>query len=222
MSLQKIINVCETLNIDRRKVVGVQYTRSEIAKVSSTPTRNPWRFNLNVTAGLQYSGNRALLEDIDSLDRQYSEVVSFSSVPGHAFIFAYQGVMNLAQVAALRITTFVGNQLTLTNLPNLGLIQASAYLFKKGDILQISGYPHPFTVVNDVLRGSGTSVTVTTHRPNFITASVANAAIVVGNSVQFKVFCPNMPTYKLVPGGTDAIIEWTSDFQLVEYTGDVE
>lgn len=218
MSIQKIINVCETLNIDRRKVVGVQYSRSEIAKVSSTPTRNPWRFNLNVTAGLQYSKNRDLLEDIDRIDRSLTETVSFSSVPGHAFLFAYQGAMNAIAISNLRITSFVGNQLVLNTLP---VLTQGAVLFRKGDILQIVGYPHPFTVTQDVLRGTGETVTLTTHRPNFITASVANLGVVVGNAVQFKVFCPNMPTYTLVPGGTDALIEWTSDFQLYEFTGDV-
>lgn len=221
MSIQKIINSCETLNIDRRRVVGVQYSRSEIAKVSSTPTRNPWRFNLNVTAGLQYSKNRDLLEDIDRIDRSVTETVSFAGVPGQAFIFAYQGAMTAPMINALRIQSFVGNQLTLTNLPNVAAIGATAFMFKKGDILQVVGYPHPFTVTQDVLRGGGNTIVLTTHRPNFITASVVNAALVVGNAVQFKVFCPNMPTYRLVPGGTDALIEWTSDFELYEFTGDV-
>lgn len=218
MSIQSIINVCETLTIDRRRVVGVQYTRSEVAKVSSTPTRNPWKFTLNVTAGLQYSQNRGLLEEIDRLDRSVTETVSFSGVTGHSFLFAYQGVMNAIAVGNIRITSFVGNSLILNTLPAL---PTGSVLFRKGDLLQIVGYPHPFTVTADVLRGTGETVTVTTHRPNFITASVANLAIVVGNACQFKVFCPNMPTYTLVPGGTDAIIEWTSEFGLYEFTGDV-
>jgi hypothetical protein len=221
MSIQKIINVCETLNIDRRKVVGVQFTRSELAKVSSTPTRNPWKFALNVTAGLQYSTNRDLLEDLDSLDRQYTETVSFSSVPGQAFIFAYQGGMTAPQQAGVRVSTFVGNQLVLTNLPVSGQMATTDFIVKKGDIFQITGYPHPFTATADVQRGSSATVTVTTHRPNFIAASVVNLGLAFGNSVQFKVFCPNMPTYTLIPGGTDALIEWTSEFQLYEYMGDV-
>lgn len=219
MSIQSIINVCETLTIDRRRVVGVQYTRSEVAKVSSTPTRNPWKFTLNVTAGLQYSKNRALLEEIDRIDRSVTETVSFSGVPGHSFLFAYQGVMNAIAVGNIRITSFTGNSLVLNTLPT---VNASALLFAKGDLLQIAGYPHPFTVTADVQRGSDATVTVTTHRPNFITASVANLGIAVGNAVEFKVFCPNMPTYRLVPGGTDAIVEWTSEFQLYEFTGDVQ
>ena len=221
MSIQKIINSCETLSINRRKVVGVQYSRSEVAKISSTPTRNPWKFTLNVTAGLQYSANRDLIEEIDRLDRQYTETVSFSGVPGHSFIFAYQGDMTAPQQAAVRISTFAGNQLVLTNLPVTGQMATTGYVVKKGDILQIAGFPHPFTVLADVQRGSSSTVTISTHRPNFIAASVASTAVNFGNSVQFKVFCPNMPSYKLVRGGTDAIIEWTSDFELYEYTGDV-
>ena len=186
--------------------------------MSSTPTRNPWKFTLNVTAGLQYSQNRGLLEDIDRLDRSTTETVSFAGVPGHSFIFAYQGVMNAIAISNLRITSFVGNSLILNTLPAL---PTGSVLFRKGDLIQIVGYPHPFTVTADVLRGTGETVTLTTHRPNFITASVANLAIVVGNACQFKVFCPNMPTYTLVPGGTDAIIEWTSEFGLYEFTGDV-
>ena len=36
MSLQNIVNISETLNINRRRLVSVQYTRSEIAKVNET------------------------------------------------------------------------------------------------------------------------------------------------------------------------------------------
>jgi hypothetical protein len=225
MSIQTIINVCETLQIDRRKVVGVQYTRSEIAKISSTPTRNPWKFELNVSAGLQYSKCRSLIEDLDSLDRMNTETVSFNGVPGQSFIFAYQGVMTGAQVSAITVQSFTGTNLVLTNLPAVGVVGASNALFKKGDFIQLASYPHPFTVTQDVVRGTNTAttatVTLSVHRPNFITASVVGQTIKVGNDVQFKVFCPNMPTYRLVPGGTDAIVEWTSAFQLYEYTGDV-
>lgn len=217
MSIQKVINICESLNIDRRKVVGVQYTRSEIAKVSSTPTRNPWRFNLKVPSGLQYSTNRDLVEEIDRLDRQYTETVSFSGVAGHSFIFAYQGSMTAGNVAGLRVDSFTGTNLVLNTLPS---VAASVYMFKKGDILQLVGFPHPFTATADVLRGTGTTVTVPVHRPNFISSAVG-LGIAVGNAVQFKVFCPNMPTYRLIRGGSDALIEWTSEFQLFEYTGDV-
>ena len=98
-------------------------------------------------------------------------------------------------------------------------------MFKKGDFVQIKGYPYPFTVTADVLRGTsdlvGATITLTTHRPNFISADLTGLKLNVGNDCQFRMFCPNMPTYKLTPGGANALINWSSDFQLVEYTGDV-
>jgi hypothetical protein len=227
--LQTIIDKASSLTIDRRRVVGVQYSRSEIAKVSETPTRQPWRFGLNISAALQYGDNRDLMEALDFYDKRYPQVVSFSNVPGQSYIFAYQGAAS-SFISGMSVASFVGNQLTL----NLPAIQpnfpAGMTLFKSGDILQIVGFPYPFTVVGpaiasnvitpgDVLRGSGTTITLTTHRPNIITSTVVGAGIVVGNSVQFNVFCPNMPTYRLVPGGKNALIEFSSDFQLYEWVG---
>jgi len=240
MGLQTIINHCETLNIDRRRVMGVQYTRSEIAKISETPTRNPWRLNLEISAGLQYSTNRALLESIDYLDRKHTEDVSFGvaggASPGLSFIFAYQGGVNQSQLNGITVASFSGNQLTL-NLPNT-ITGAGTVLFQSGDLLQIQGSPYPFSVLGPATAsgssptlgpvtygqaqvvGGQTQVTLTTHRPNFITATVAGQGINVGNACIFRVFCPNMPTYKLNRGGPDAYITWTSGFQLYEYLGD--
>jgi len=225
MSLQRIINACESLNIDRRRVVGVQYTRNEIAKISSTPTRNPWRLNLGISAALKYAENRDLLEQIDYLDRVHTEVVSFSTTTGAtqglSYMFKYLGD-NIANMQNISVQSFVGNQLILGALPTVVASGgAGALMFRKGDFIQIKGFPYPFTSTTDVVRGTGTTITVTTHRPNFITSgTIANQGINVGNAVQFKVFCPNMPTYKLTPGGDNAVISWTSDFQLYEYLGD--
>lgn len=214
MSLQSIINICESIQVDRRKVVSVQFTRSEIARVDQTPTRNPWKFSLVIGALLPYETNRGLIEEIDRLDRTTAETVTFSNF---SWLFDYQGAMTSNQISAVRVSSFSGTTLTLGTLPSIG---AGEYLFKKGDLIQIADYPYPFTVTADVQRGSSATVAVPVHRGNFITASVANKGIVVGNACQFKVFCPNMPTWRLVPGGKTALIEWTSDFQLVEYTGD--
>ena len=230
MSLQRIINACDSLNIDRRRLVSVQYTRSEIAKVNETASRNPWKFTLGISAALQYGPNRDLLEEIDRLDRTKPEIISFSNSAtgaskGLSYMFAYQGQMNAGQISSITVQAFQGNQLTLTGLPSVPTVGATGILLKKGDFLQIKDYPFPFTVTADVVRGTNTAtnavVTATVHRPNFITASIVGKGINVGNDVQFNMFCPNMPTYKLTPGGDNAIISWTSDFQLVEYTGDV-
>jgi len=234
--IQRIVNYCETMTINRRRLTGVQYTRSEIAKISETPSRNPWRFDLTISAGLQYGANRDLLEQIDYLDRRYPETISFSTTygasPGLSYMFAYQGQLSTAQRNAITISVFSNtNQMNITNLPSIqqlaGVGGANAVIFAKGDIIQPAGFPFPFTVTQNAVRGSDTSTTATIvlnlHRPNFnTTSSFTGANLVSGNDVQFRVFCPNMPTYKLSPGGVNALISWTSDFQLYEYTGEVQ
>lgn len=238
MSIQRIINQAETLNINRRKLVSVQYTRSEIAKVNETASRNPWRLTLGISASLPYQDNRDLLEQLDYLDKTKPETVTFNQT-GLNYMFAYQaGTLTQVQRDAIQVESFIGNQLKLKSLPSVASLgpqgSGSTVIFKKGDFIQIAGYPFPFTVVGpaavsgvvtpgDVIRGTDpTFVTLTVHRPNFIAASVQNLGIKVGNEVSFRVICVNMPTYTLSPGAkNNPFIQFSGEFQLYEYTGDV-
>jgi hypothetical protein len=227
MSLQSIINICDGLNIDRRKVVGIQYTRNEIPRISQTPTFNPWRFTLSVPSRLRYSEARAILENLDRIDRISPEVISFGANPKLSWIFRYQGVATLSELNTMSVQSFVGNQLVLTNLPALG---SSRVLFAPNDLIQIGGYKFPFTSVTEVTRGAGATVTVTTNRPNIIPDNIVGLGITVGSACEFTMFCPNMPTYRLIPGGqlmnganvlNNALIEFSEDFKLYEYVGTV-
>jgi len=224
--LQSILNYCNGLQIDRRKVVGIQYTRNEIPRVSQTPTRNPWKFTLDMPSSYRYNEARALMEQLDTLDRITPQVITFSNLPQLSWMFRYQGVMTIAQRSAITVTSFVGDQLVLGNLP---VIASTRALFEPNDLIQIGNNYYPFTSRTQVLRGSGSTVTVTTNRPNIITASVVGNGITVGNSCNFTMFCPNMPTYKLIPGGYqktngvlvgNALIEFSDSFQLYEFVGD--
>lgn len=228
MALQTIIDNSESITINRRKVVGIQFTRNDVPRVSLTPTLNPWRFTVGLPTQLRYGDVRSLLESIDALDRIYNETISFGSNPNLAWLFRYQGVMTLAQRNTIVVESFEGNQLTLTNLPT---VPANRALFEPNDLIQIGAYTYPFTSVTQVQRGTGSSVTVTTHRPNIIPNSVVGEHIVVGSDCQFNLFCPNMPTYRLFPGGTtyssngtvtgNARIEWSDNFELYEYLADL-
>ena len=219
--LQTIINVAETIQFNRRKVVGTQITRNEIVKVSETPTRNPWRMSVAVAAAMPYHLYRDVIEGLDYLDRRLPETISFSSVTGQSFICEYLGQMNQSQLDGLRTVSFVGNTLVLNGLPTTNAVPngANSFMFKKGDFIQLTGFPHPFTVTEDVLRGSGSSISITTHRPNFLTSGFNGVAIKVGNAVQFKMICMNMPTYTLAPGSESALIQWSGNFELTEFTG---
>lgn len=223
--LQTIIDAADGLTIDRRKVVGIQISRNEIPKTSLTPTRQPWRFSVTVPNSFRYSEARALMEALDTIDRYTPEVITFSNNPNLAWMFNYQGAMTQAQVDAITVTSFTGNQLVLGNLPAVG---TSVVLFEPNDLIQIGNFKFPFTSTTQVLRGGGSTVTVTTHRPNIISTSVTGEDITVGNDCSFTMFCPNMPTYKLTPGGllkqngaviSNALIEFTSEFLLHEWTG---
>lgn len=226
--LQNIIDRCSGLTIDRRKVVGIQITRNEIPRTSLTPTKQPWRFQMEMPNSYRYNEARSLLEALDTIDRYVPQVVTFSNNSRLSWIFRYQGVMSAAQIAAITVTSFVGNQLVLGNLP---VAPAGTVLFEPNDLIQIGAagaYPYPFTVVSQVLRGTGATVSVTTHRPNILTGTLTGQTIRVGNVCEFNLFCPNMPIYKLVPGGwmqsngitlNNAYIEFSDDFQLYEYVG---
>jgi hypothetical protein len=232
--LQTILNYSNGLNIDRRKVVGIQYTRNEIPRVSQTPTKNPWKFTLDMPNRFKYYQARDLMEALDTLDRITPEIITFSNLPQLSWIFRYQGAMTSGQLATITVVSWVGTTLTL----NVSGITAAttAVIFAPNDLIQIGSsneYPYPFTSTTQVLRGSGSEVVVTTSRPNILTpippaTSLTGEGIIVGNNCQFKMFCPNMPTYKLIPGGqamsgstviNNALLEFSDAFELYEFVG---
>ena len=221
--LQTIINSCNGIQINRRNVVGIQYTRNEIPRVSQTPTKNPWKMNVDMPNSFRYSEARALMEAIDTLDTTTPQIITFGDNPNLSWIYAYQGTMNTVQRNTITTVSFVGDVLTINNLP---AIPASRILFEPNDLIQFAGMPYPFTVTQQVLRGTGSTVSFVLHRPNILTTSVAGSKLVIGNACQFNVFCPNMPTYRLIPGGqlmangsvsNNALLEWSDKFFLYEF-----
>jgi hypothetical protein len=163
------------------------------------------------------------MEEIDNLDRTTPQLITFSNNPALNWIYKYQGTMSIAQINGITVQSFIGDQLVLQNLP---VLPSTRVLFGANDLIQIGNYTYPFTSTTQVLRGSGSTVTVTTNRPNIISGAVAGAGITVGNACEFYMFCPNMPTYKLIPGGqtmlqgqviSNALIEWSDAFQLYEW-----
>ena len=227
--LQTIINASNGLLIDRRKVVGIQFTRNEIPRVSQTPTKNPWKFTLDVPSSIRYSEGRALMEALDRLDRITPQVVTFSNLAAFNWMFRYQGAMSQSQLNTITVTSFTGSTLRLNV---SGITAASgAVIFEPNDLIQIGAsneYPYPFTSTTQITRGSLSYVDVITSRPNILTGNLVGKGIIVGNNCQFNMFCPNMPTYKLIVGGyvgngttttNNALLEWSDSFTLYEFVG---
>jgi hypothetical protein len=225
-ALQDIINRAGAISIDRRKVVGIQITRNEIPRTSLTPTRNPWRFTIEMPPVLSWWDNRGLVEALDQLDRYSPQIVNFSNTCIQ-WIFRYQGAMTQNQVNGLTVQSFSGTQLTLSGLNTAGITNGTI-MFLANDLIQIGNNPYPFTVTSTSVVATGSNtITMTMNRPNFIT-SVNGASITVGPNCNFNLFCPNMPTYKLIPGnqfsvsGTlinNARIEFSDVFTLYEFVG---
>lgn len=223
--LQDIVNQAGSIEINRRKVVGIQITRNEIPRTSLTPTRNPWRFTIEMPPVLSWNQARSLVEYLDNLDRYSPQQLNFND-SCISFIFRYQGQLSAGQLALFTVQSFVGNTLVLTGLPT---VTPSVIMFEPNDLIQIGANPYPFTVVNQVVRGTSGTVTLTTNRPNFFTTSVVGSGLTVGSGCTFNLFCPNMPTYKLVPGnyarnatGTvinKARVEFSDVFELYEFVG---
>ena len=225
--LQTIINYCNGLTINRRKMVGIQFTRNEQPRTSLTPTTNPWRFTLEIANRFRYYNSRDLLEAIDTLDRYQAETITFNNLAAINWIFKYQGSLNSTQLNAMTVQSFVGNQLVLQNLPG---VASTRVIFEPNDLIQIGSIPHPFTSETRITRGTGSTITVTTNRGNWFDTSVVGESITVGSGCEFKMFCPNMPTYKLIPGGykslngqtlNNALIEFSDNFELYEYVESV-
>ncbi len=232
-AIQTIIDNCNGMTINRRKVVGQQITRNQVPRLSTTPTKNPWTMELDMPTSFQYNNARALMESVDTLDRTGYEDVTFSNNACLNWIYRYQGTLPLTQLNALTVSSFVGNQLILSGLPG---VNANRVIFEPNDLIQIAGYPYPFTSTTQVTRGTGSTIIVTTHRPNIL-SNPSNLSpppweglnILVGNNCIFRLFCPNMPIYKLIVGGRElsaggtlvgnALIEWSDAFQLYEYVG---
>ena len=180
---------------------------------------------MKMPASLSYYTNRDLLEALDTMDVVSPEIITFSDNDCLSWIFKYQGQLTNAQINGMTVQSFIGNQLVLSGLP---VVPASRVIFEPNDLIQLGNYPYPFTSTTQILRGSGSTITVTTNRPNILSASVVGLGITVGNACEWNMFCPNMPTYTLIPGaytranGTvvnNALIEFSADFQLYEYVG---
>jgi hypothetical protein len=214
MSIQYIINNAESISFNRRKQVGIQYSRNEIAYSTLGVSRNPWRLTVKISKPIEYSTARAIVSDLDKLDRVVSETINFKNNTNLTYITQYQGALAANQLSQLRVLSASGSNLTLTNLPTG--IDPNTVLFEKGDFLQINGYANPFTVTARVVRGTS-AVIVPLHRSVFINPTlIASQPLTVGYDVSFKVRCSAMPTYTLTRGGTSGLITFDGDFELYE------
>jgi hypothetical protein len=157
---------------------------------------------------LYYPQVRNVIQAIDNKDRQLPESISFASTNLSWFV-AYQGDLTTGQVNALTLASAPAANATTISVGNLPSVSSSAYVFKAGDFLQLGLYP--YKVTENVLRGSGSTVNVTLHRPVISTPSVGTLTA-VGSACTFYMLAETCPTYTLNPMTNGAFVQWDAPF----------
>jgi hypothetical protein len=312
MSIQYIIDRAQSIEVDRKRLVGQTMSRSQRIKTAERNTAQPWRFSVSPPGVLLWNQARAAVEDIASGDRIQEYTVGFTR-PGHNFIAGYQGAYTQAQLNPITISQVGVNTLTLTNLPangqviktevrrvratnfsllrndfliptqdyiappspiavgdrvfhpqyvsgsatnpiiqditvNYSLIDGVSYtritmggpatanspvqetvtidvsrdilsseqtvLFKKGDFIQPANSRYPYSITEDVLRGTGSRV-VSLNR-SIITSEAINLVgqqIRIGSLCTWRVVVVGLPTYTFIQQNQ---IQFNGNFDLVE------
>jgi len=223
MSLTTILANSESVGINDQRFVGQLVSRNQRISTSEILTVVPFSFDLKPMNYLLYSQSRALLNSLRIPDKALEQYLNFSTT-GWTNYIRYQGDMSSAQVGACVFTTGSANKnLTLGSLPS---IASTAFIVKAGDFCQVGRYAYIATA--DVLRGTGSTVSIPVHR-NLITPVTTNIAAVIGQfgtttalggasytGVTFPVILREYPTYTLVPMTNDSFINWSGNFVAFE------
>jgi hypothetical protein len=211
------------VSINDQRFVGQVISRNQRITTSEILTVVPFQFEFKPHNYLQYSTNRALLANLRYYDKALAQYLNFGST-GWVNYIAYQGDMTSGQIASCQwqISSAAKN-LVLGSLPS---ISSTAYIVKAGDFCQVGLYSYIATA--DVLRGSGSTVTIPVHR-NLITTLVSAVNAVIGQygttismggstytGVTFQIVLQQYPTYTLVPMTNDSFVAWNSTFKAME------
>ena len=223
-TITDILAIAESVSINDQRFVGQVISRNQRISTSEIITVVPFQFEFKPNNYLQYSKNRGLLANLRYYDKSLAQYLNFSAT-GWVNYIAYQGDMTSGQIAACQWqTSSTAKNMVLGNLPS---ISSSAYIVKAGDFCQIGLYSYIATA--DVLRGSGSTVTIPVHR-NLINGPLGSAVNAVigqygttvsmgGNTytgVTFQIVLQQYPTYTLVPMTNDSFVAWNSTFKAFE------
>lgn len=223
MSLNQILAITESLGINDQRFVGQVVSRNQRISTSEIITVVPFAFEMKPMNYLLYSQNRGLLNSLRIADKSLQQYLNFG-VTGWSNYIKYQGDMTSGQIATCQWQTASANKnLVLGSLPS---ISSGSFIVKAGDFCQVGLYSYIATA--DVIRGSGSTVTIPVHR-NLITAVTSPINAVIGQfgttvsmggstytGTTFQVVLRDYPTYTLQPMTNDSFIEWSGTFKAFE------
>ena len=212
MSFQTIFEISQSISVQNRRTVGQQVSRSGQVRVAEYLTSVPWSFTVRPHSYLYYPQVRGVIQAIDNKDRQLPETITFASSL-LSWFDDYKGGLTSGQAAALTLAAVPAANATTITVGNLPSVSAGAVVFAAGDFLQLGIYPYKVTA--EVLRGAGSTVSVTLHRPVIGTPSTGTLAA-VGSACTFYLLAAQCPTYTLNPMTSGAFVQWDGDFVFIE------
>lgn len=226
MSLNQILAISESVGINDQRFVGQVVSRNQRISTSEILTVVPFAFEMKPMNYLLYSENRGLLNSLRIPDKALAQYLNFGTT-GWINYIEYQGEMTSGQISTSQWQTSSANKnLVLGNLPNNTDMPSNKYVVRAGDFCQVGLYSYIATA--DVLRGSGSTVTIPVHRNLIATlASPVNAVIgqygttvsmggTTYTGITFQVVLREYPTYALVPIANDSFIQWSGNFKAFE------
>lgn len=226
MSLTNILAISESVGINDQRFIGQVLSRNQRISTSEILTVVPFQFEMKPMDYLRYSENRSLLNSLRIPDKALTQYLNFGDT-GWVNYIAYQGQMTSGQIAASQWQTSSANQtLVLGNLPSNVVMTPDKYVVRTGDFCQVGLYSYIAT--EDVLRGSGSTVSIPVHRTLLTTVSAPIYAVIgqygttvsMGGStytgVTFPVILREYPTYTLMPITNDSFIKWNGSFNAFE------
>jgi hypothetical protein len=221
MTVQVIINTAQSIEFDRRRVVGQSISRSQRIKTAERLTAQPFVITVTPLARFRYEAYRPVLEGIMSLDRTEEQAVNIANKTSMNYLTSYLGDLTDAQLSGLTITNFTATTVTIGQLPTIGAsdrtgntISSTSTIFEAGDWIQPTNSRYPYIVSEAVLRTSGSTTTATVHRPLISSENiVVTGPIIVGTATTIRVLVSELPNYRLVQKDW---CEFTGDFVLVE------
>lgn len=213
MSFQSIVNIQQNMTVNNRRVVGQQTSRSGQLTIAQYLTTVPWVFTITPHSYLYYPQVRDVIQSIDNSDRQLPQNITFAGSTLSWFT-TYAGGLTTGQAAALTLSSVPAANATTITVGNLPSVASTVVVFAAGDFLQIGVYVYKVTTA--VLRGSGSTISVTLHRPIIGTPSTGTLTA-VGSDVYFPVVAEVCPTYTLNPMTSGAFVQWDQPFVFREY-----
>ena len=224
MSLQTILSIATSLEINDHRLVGSFISRNQRISTSEVLTVVPFQFNITPHNYLRYSQNRVVLANLRFNDKSLEQYLNFAST-GWVHFIAYQGDMTPTQIAAAMVQVSSSNKtIVLGSLPTLS---PTSFVVKAGDWIQVDRYAYLAT--SNVPRGNDTTVSIPVHRSILTTlASPLNAVIgqygtttslggTTFTGVTIPVLLQEYPNFVLTPGpANDSYLAWTGSFKALE------